>query len=218
MSRLHVQPCGTGCITSADHQLLFRASDMGRWSIAAWLDNIPAASWRCVLEVTCSVRIDLQRSSLSPPHTVCEHAGAADAEQQAEALHLASRALILFAVNDNPFVDEADGGTHWTLLAYMRSDRTFSHYDSGHSDSNDAAARGIAAKLAPVLGYDMCNAVTYTSAIAGMPILTGPANCRAVSCRAGYSFTTPNVPKQCNGFDCGMHVLGEYTINNAVAQ
>lgn len=133
-------------------------------------------------------------------------------------MQLASRALILFAINDNPYADEADGGTHWTLLAYTRSDCTFSHYDSGHSDSNDAAARGIAAKLAPVLGYDMCNAVMYTSAVADMFIRTGPTNCRAVSCRAGYSFTTPHVPKQCNGYDCGMHVLGEYTINSAVAQ
>lgn len=81
-----------------------------------------------------------------------DHAGAPDAKQQAEALNLASKALILFAVNDNPFAEEANGGTHWTLLAYLRSDRTFSHYDSGHSGSNDAAARGIAAKLAPVLG------------------------------------------------------------------
>ena len=102
--------------------------------------------------------IDLQKQSLSPPGTLCGNAGAADAEQQAEALQLASRALILFAVNDNPFADEADGGTHWTLLAYMRSEHTFSHYDSGHGGSNDAAACGIAAKLAPVLGYDMCNA------------------------------------------------------------
>jgi hypothetical protein len=80
-------------------------------------------------------------------------------------LHLASKALILFAVNDNPYADEADGGTHWTLLAYTRSDCTFSHYDSGHSGSNDAAAHGIAAKLAPVLGCDMGSIVLYTSAV-----------------------------------------------------
>lgn len=60
----------------------------------------------------------------------------------------------------------------------------------------------------------MCNAVLYTSAVADMPIGAGVAKCRAVSCRAGYSFMTPHVPKQCNGHDCGMHVLGEYTVNN----
>lgn len=55
-------------------------------------------------------------------------------------------------MNDNPFVDEANGGMHWTLLSYSRSDRTFSHYDSGSGSGNESAARGIAAKLKPVLG------------------------------------------------------------------
>lgn len=94
----------------------------------------------------------MQWHCLSPLHALCGHAGEADAKQQADALHLAGKALILFAVNDNPFADVANGGTHWTLLAYMGSDHTFRHYDSGHRSSNDAAARGIAAKLAPVLG------------------------------------------------------------------
>jgi sentrin-specific protease 8 len=94
--------------------------------------------------------------SLEPPGTLLVSAGADDAKQQAEALRLAGKALILFAVNDNPFADVADGGMHWTLLAYTRGDHTFRHLDSGHSggssSSNDVAACGIAAKLAPVLG------------------------------------------------------------------
>lgn len=60
--------------------------------------------------------------------------------------------MILLAVNDNPFVDEANGGMHWTLLSYTRSDHTFRHYDSSSSSSNEGAARSIAAKLGPVLG------------------------------------------------------------------
>ncbi len=66
---------------------------------------------------------------------------------------MADKALILFAVNDNPFVDEAGGGSHWTLLAYARADHTFRHYDSASRSANEAAARGIATKLAPVLGW-----------------------------------------------------------------
>ena len=31
-------------------------------------------------------------------------------------------------------------------------------------------------------------------------------------CSAGYSFQAPCMPKQCNSYDCGMHVLGERTI------
>ncbi|KAI3435908.1 hypothetical protein D9Q98_001966 [Chlorella vulgaris] len=56
--------------------------------------------------------------------------------------------LVLFAINDNPDVTEAEGGSHWSLLAYSAASNTFRHYDS-LSGSNLAAAQRVfqAAKL-----------------------------------------------------------------------
>ncbi|EFJ50327.1 hypothetical protein VOLCADRAFT_116848 [Volvox carteri f. nagariensis] len=50
------------------------------------------------------------------------------------------RSLVLFPVNDNPHVDEAEGGSHWTLLVYHRPSNTLRHYDSSPASSPPAAA------------------------------------------------------------------------------
>ncbi|KAK1324637.1 NEDD8-specific protease 1 [Acorus calamus] len=47
-----------------------------------------------------------------------------------EPLKLQDKNLVLFTVNDNSDVNLAQGGTHWSLLAYSKNLNTFVHHDS----------------------------------------------------------------------------------------
>lgn len=60
--------------------------------------------------------------------------------------------LVLLAVNDNPYIEQAGGGSHWSLLAYSAHDSTFRHYDSAQG-SNRRPARQLAGKLSGALGW-----------------------------------------------------------------
>ncbi len=58
----------------------------------------------------------------------------------------AKRALVIFfPVNNNERVNMA-GGSHWSLLVYFRSDRTFYHFDSMNNVNHSQAAK-LAFKL-----------------------------------------------------------------------
>mmetsp|Transcript_18075 Transcript_18075/g.58478 ORF Transcript_18075/g.58478 Transcript_18075/m.58478 type:complete len:123 (-) Transcript_18075:51-419(-) len=61
-------------------------------------------------------------------------------------LGLAARRLVLLAVNNNPYADEAGGGSHWSLLAFHRSLEGFVHYDS-MANANESMARQVAAAV-----------------------------------------------------------------------
>jgi hypothetical protein len=60
--------------------------------------------------------------------------------------------LVLFAVNNNPFVELPCGGTHWSLLAYSAHDGTFRHYDSA-SGSNRHSAQELSKAVNAVLRF-----------------------------------------------------------------
>ncbi|PRW59712.1 NEDD8-specific protease 1 [Chlorella sorokiniana] len=63
----------------------------------------------------------------------------------------AAARLVLFAVNNNPDVECAGGGSHWSLLAYSAGGNSFHSYDS-MAGSNRQAARAVykaAAAAAP---------------------------------------------------------------------
>lgn len=63
----------------------------------------------------------------------------------------AAARLVLFAVNNNPDVEQAGGGSHWSLLAYSAASNSFHSYDS-MAGSNRQAARAVykaAAAAAP---------------------------------------------------------------------
>jgi sentrin-specific protease 8 len=53
-------------------------------------------------------------------------------------------------VNDNDDVSVAGGGSHWSLLAYLRDENAFAHFDSA-GGRNDAAAARLAKTLADAL-------------------------------------------------------------------
>ena len=97
-------------------------------------------------------------------------------------LQCASRALMLFAINDNPSVTSANGGSHWTLLACRKSGASaasFTHYDSLPRSGNAPVAARVAKTLTSALGWsESCARVTAAPA-----------------------------PAQTNGHDCALHVM-----------
>ncbi|KAL3157487.1 hypothetical protein ABBQ32_011951 [Trebouxia sp. C0010 RCD-2024] len=68
-------------------------------------------------------------------------------------LKLATRKLVLFAVNNNPDCTMAEGGSHWSLLVYGRTHDRFCHYDSSPGSNNLLVARQLTVALRPFLGY-----------------------------------------------------------------
>jgi sentrin-specific protease 8 len=94
---------------------------------------------------------------------------------------------IFVAVNDNMSVESnwqsPRAGNHWSLLVIHVSTESvdYWHFDSVRHSGNDQAARDIAAKF---------QTHVYPSLSSRVPVV--PAN----------------TPQQCNGYDCGLHVLG----------
>ena len=82
-------------------------------------------------------------------------------------------------VNDNDDVAVAGGGSHWSLLAYLRAENAFAHFDSA-GGRNDAAAARLAKTLTDALRLEKKPAF--------------------VSERSGS-------PRQENGYDCGVFAL-----------
>ncbi|KAJ1181208.1 hypothetical protein NDU88_006418 [Pleurodeles waltl] len=66
-----------------------------------------------------------------------------------EPLALPQKRIVFLAINDNS--SEAAGGTHWSLLVYVRDKNCFVHYDS-YSKNNSVHARQVARKLEGFLG------------------------------------------------------------------
>ncbi|KAL6577265.1 hypothetical protein OROMI_011541 [Orobanche minor] len=54
----------------------------------------------------------------------------ASLEDVIEPLRLSEKKLIIFPINDNADVSRAEGGCHWSLLAFARNVNVFVHHDS----------------------------------------------------------------------------------------
>ena len=97
-------------------------------------------------------------------------------------LDLPNKELVIFPVNDNDDVGEAEGGFHWSLLAFERSINTFVHHDSSRGGWNKHPAKRL------------YNAVKKFMSVSNSG--TDPV----------YMECTDS-PNQVNGYDCGMYVL-----------
>ena len=99
-------------------------------------------------------------------------------------LSVDTRSLVLFALNDAG-VGQANGGSHWTLLALNRQrggtadGASFTHYDSLPQSRNIGVARRVAETIA-----------------AALRLPSGSARVEAA-----------RVPQQINSYDCGLHAL-----------
>lgn len=97
-----------------------------------------------------------------------------------EPLHLTDKTLVLFPINDNDDVSIAEGGSHWSLLAYYRNANLFVHHDSSISIN-----RGPAKQL-------------YNAVVGYMELPESACKAKFVDCAES--------PKQVNGYDCGLYV------------
>lgn len=142
-------------------------------------------------------------------HTVNYLHAHADGEDLAEALKnlgLETRQLILIPVNNNPYADAAEGGTHWSMLCYRRLGppgsaaaaagsgphvpvtnipHGFSHWDSGGGHNEDVAIR-MAHALQPLIEP---TGTTGTGTGAAAAAVVEAATCA----------------QQRNAFDCGVY-------------
>ncbi|GLT46331.1 hypothetical protein SLA2020_417360 [Shorea laevis] len=98
-----------------------------------------------------------------------------------EPLKLPEKKLIIFPVNNNEDVSLAEGGSHWSLVAYYRSSNVFVHHDS-HRQMNKGQAMRL---FKAVVGF-----ITSDS---------------SSSCNAKYQEYVDS-PQQINGYDCALYV------------
>ncbi|CAI9759199.1 unnamed protein product [Fraxinus pennsylvanica] len=93
-----------------------------------------------------------------------------------EPLNLSRWNLIIFPINDNTNLDIAEGGSHWSLLAFSRNANVFVHHDSSGRGMNKVHAKRVYKAVVP-----------YTDT------------------RAAY-LECSSTPVQTNGYDCGVYV------------
>ncbi|KAF5727422.1 Cysteine proteinases superfamily protein [Tripterygium wilfordii] len=98
-----------------------------------------------------------------------------------EPFKLRDKKLVIFPVNDNDDVSLAEGGNHWSLLAYERNSNVFVHHDSSG-------------------GINKWHAMQLYKTVVGFICDSN------VEGHARYIDYTDS-PQQVNGYDCGVYVL-----------
>lgn len=96
-------------------------------------------------------------------------------------LDLFNKKLVIFPVNDNDDVSKAEGGNHWSLLAFYRESNTFIHHDSNRGMNKHHAKRLYKA------------VARFTSNDSNSTSEPGYVECM-------------ESPQQVNGYDCGLYV------------
>ncbi|KAK7503419.1 hypothetical protein BaRGS_00005340 [Batillaria attramentaria] len=105
-------------------------------------------------------------------------AAAEDLTVALEPLNLPTKEYVFVPINDNASTNKA-GGSHWSLMVFVRSKEEFRYYDSGSSNENKAVARNLMDRLQPYLQAS----------------------------KRGSKFIVMDCPHQNNGYDCGMYVI-----------
>lgn len=98
-----------------------------------------------------------------------------------EPLNLSDKNLVIFPVNDNDNVAQAEGGSHWSLLAFYRKGNAFIHHDSSGGHNNMHARRLFKAVVGFMGSHRKASDVMYKE------------------CQ--------DSPQQVNGYDCGLYVI-----------
>lgn len=96
-----------------------------------------------------------------------------------EPLKLSEKKLVIFPINNNENLEQAEGGTHWSLLAYERNENVFVHHDSC-GGLNSGHARRLFKAVMGLIGNSNSSKARYQE------------------CR--------DSPLQENGYDCGLYV------------
>ncbi|PIA38666.1 hypothetical protein AQUCO_02700117v1 [Aquilegia coerulea] len=97
-----------------------------------------------------------------------------------EPLKFPDKKMVIFPVNNNDDVSMAEGGSHWSLLAYERKKNVFVHHDSLASSNRCHAKR------------------LYKGVVKFMGISDSKVDAPFIDCTTS--------PQQMNGYDCGLYV------------
>ncbi|KAL9241049.1 hypothetical protein vseg_015207 [Gypsophila vaccaria] len=96
-----------------------------------------------------------------------------------EPLNLATKELVIFPVNNNDDVTQAEGGSHWSLIVFYKAANVFVHHDS-FGQSNSKYSRKL-----------------YSSVVEFV-----------ANSSSGIKYVEhQSSPQQKNGYDCGLFVL-----------
>lgn len=98
-----------------------------------------------------------------------------------EPLKLPEKRVVIFSINNNTDVSLAQGGTHWSLLAYEKNSKVFVHHDS-MGNSNQRYAKKLYRDVVGFMGDSE----------------SGSSEISLSEC--------PIMPQQMNGYDCGLYV------------
>ncbi|XP_028105828.1 NEDD8-specific protease 1-like isoform X1 [Camellia sinensis] len=97
-----------------------------------------------------------------------------------EPLNLSSKKLVIFPVNNNDNVTEAEGGNRWSLLVFERNANVSVHHDS-YGGLNAGHAKQLYRAIVGYMGIsDMASACKYV--------------------------VRSKTPQQVNGYNCGLYV------------
>lgn len=129
---------------------LLRSSDVALLDAPHWLnDNIIGFIFE-FLASTLAPSITEGVALLSPEVSQFIKCCGSDAPEFLQPLELPKKDLVLLPVNDNAGTEA--GGTHWSLLAYLRNACEFLHYDSAPG-TNAPHAQIMARNLSSLLGH-----------------------------------------------------------------
>lgn len=78
-----------------------------------------------------------------------------------EPLKLQDRKLVIFPVNNNDDVSEAEGGSHWSLLTFHRNGEVFVHHDS-FGGFNEVHAKKLHSNVSSHMGISTTFMVAKT--------------------------------------------------------
>ncbi|KAM3926089.1 sentrin-specific protease 8 isoform 1-T3 [Leptodactylus fuscus] len=132
---------------------LLRSSDVALLDAPHWLnDNIIGFTFEFLastLPPSTAERVALLSPEVSQFIKCCGN----DAQEFLQPLELPKKDLVLLPVNDNAGTEA--GGTHWSLLAYLRSMREILHFDSAPG-TNAPHARLMSKNLSSLLVGNPC--------------------------------------------------------------
>ena len=89
-------------------------------------------------------------------------------------LELDKKSIVLISINDNDSVEA--GGSHWSLLVWVKSEKKFYHFDSWGNAPSKSAALQTANKISAAIGSPMpvdIRIVSFGSSIL-YTVYTGP--------------------------------------------
>lgn len=158
------------------HDSLLRKSDVNLLRGPHWLNDQIISFYLEYLENVKFAAYKQQLLFVAPEVTQCiKLVAKQEVAVFFEPLKVHEKQFIFFPINDHQ--EDSVGGTHWSLLVYARSDRTFYHFDSAHN-----------------MNQEVC---TYFVAHIK----------DALNCANDFTLKRADCLQQQNSYDCGIFVL-----------